>query len=312
MVRQRIDFLSIRTSTISLAIVAIVLVLLRTIPVQAGDDFLDSFNQLAPESGESPKEVQIALPSSLDSYLQSSTTNSLASASDEESLSRMIRWLVLKNLPPTYEDNRGWGKQKEVYDGFRFRNEGLKVETYRKYKTVKHGTWKRYYLELVDPESSLQIRLRDLRNLSNNRFAFHLTLESPLKVFGRITQWQRDVQLLSLSTNANLVVQVEIDAEVDIQMNPLVFPPDMQFSPTVTAATVRLAKMEVDRISQIRGDVAEELGKGLRGFVDDYLRDYDDKLVTKINKQLEKQKDKLRVSTGDYLPKLTQTPKSPQ
>lgn len=281
----------------------------------AGDDFLDSFDQLHPDAAERPQEPVINLPPSLDSYLQASNTasnpSSLASASDEESLSRMIRWLVLKNLPPSYEDNRGWGKQKDVYDGFRFRNEGLKVETYRKYKTVKHGTWKRYHLEMVDPQSTLQIHLKDLRNLSNNRFAFHLTLETPLKVFGRISQWQRDVQLISVSTNASVAVQVEIDAECSVQMNPLVFPPDIQFSPTVTKASVRLTKMEVDRISQIRGDIAEELGKGLRGFVDEYLRDYDDKLVAKMNKQLDKQKDKLRVSTIDYIPKFIQPTSSP-
>ncbi len=279
--------------------------------VCAGDDFLDSFDQIEPDANERPQEPVIDLPVSLDNYLQASKPNSLASASDEESLSRMIRWLVLKNLPPSYEDNRGWGKQKKVYDGFRFRNEGLKVETYRKYKTVKHGTWKRYHIELVDPQSNLQIHLRDLRNLSNDRFAFHLTLETPLKVFGRISQWQRDVQLISISTNASVAVQVDIDAECNVQMNPLVFPPDMQFLPTVTKATVRLTKMEVDRISQIRGDIAEELGKGLRGFVDEYLREYDDKLVVKINKQLDKQKDKLRVSTVDYLPKFIQPAPQP-
>jgi hypothetical protein len=272
----------------------------------AGDDFLDSFDRLHPDSAERPQEPVINLPPSLDRYLQASNPSSLASASDEESLSRMIRWLVLKNLPPSYEDNRGWGKQKEVYDGFRFRNEGLKVETYRKYKTVKHGTWKRYHLEFIDPQSTLQIHLKDLRNLSKNRFAFHLTLETPLKVFGRISQWQRDVQLISISTNASVAVQVEIDAECSVQMNPLVFPPDIQFLPSVTKASVRITKMEVDRISQIRGDIAEELGKGMRGFVDEYLRAYDDKLVVKINKQLDKQKDKLRVSTTDYLPKFIQ------
>jgi len=279
--------------------------------VQAGDDFLDSFDLLEPDAAERPKEPQIDLPASLDNYLQASNPNSLGSASDEESLSRMVRWLVLKNLPPSYEDNRGWGKQKEVYDGFRFRREGMKVETYRKYKTVKHGTWKRYHLELVDPQSMLQIQMKDLRNLVNNRFAFHLTLEAPLKVFGRVSQWQRDIQIISLSTNASVAVQVEIDAEVGVQTNPLVFPPEMQFSPTVTKATVRLTKMEVDRISQIQGDIAEELGKGLRGFVDDYLRDFDDKLVIKINKQLEKQKDKLRISTSDYLPKFIQPASAP-
>ena len=296
-----------RASSISSILLALNLVtqIAQSIVVYAGDDFLDSLNQIEPEASERPQEPQINIPDSLDTYLQSSPSKGLGSVSDEESLSQMVRWLVLKNLPPTYEDNRGWGKQKEVYDGFRFRREGMKVETYRKYKTVKHGTWKRYHLEFVDPESTLQLRIANLRDISQNRLAFHLTLDAPLKVFGRVSQWQRDVQLISISTNAAVAVRIDVDVEVGVQINPLVFPPDIQFSPMVKSAMIRLTKMEVDRISQIRGDIAEELGKGLRGFVDDYLKDYDEKLTAKMNKQLEKQKDKLRVSTIDYVPRFS-------
>ena len=74
-----------------------------------------------------------------------------------------IRWVALDNLPPVYEDNRKWGRTEEVYNGFRFRREGLKLETYTKYRTVKQGTWSRYFIEFVDPEQKLEISVDNIR-----------------------------------------------------------------------------------------------------------------------------------------------------
>jgi hypothetical protein len=208
---------------------------------------------------------------------------------------------VLKNLPPSYEDNRKWGKTEEVYNGFRFRREGLKVETYTKYRTVKQGTWSRYYVEFVDPEKQLEISISDTRPIAENKFGFRVNVRAPLRIFGRMTQWQRDVQLISLSTNADATVAMSIDCECGIQFNPLTFPPDVRFYPKATSAEIVLERFEVHRISQISGPLAEKLGEGLKWVLDDKLARYNDKLVEKINRKLEKQEDRLTVKLQDRL-----------
>jgi hypothetical protein len=209
--------------------------------------------------------------------------------------------LLLKNLPPTYEDNRKWGLQKSVYDGFRFRREGIKIETERKYKTVNDGTWSRYYLQFVEPEKRLKLEVHDFVTEAD-RFRFRLIVEAPLKAFGRVSRWQRDIQLISLSCNADVVVRLTVLAEVGVQANPLVFPPEFRLNPRATRAGVELIHFDVERISQLHGPLAEELGKGLRGLVDDRLKDFEEKLPDKINRELDKQKDKLQISLGSGLP----------
>jgi hypothetical protein len=257
-------------------------------------DLFETAERVEPEFTERPKASKIILPDSLNDL-------TVANSRPNAELSDWLRWLVLKNLPPTYEDNRKWGLQKSVYDGFRFRREGIKLETERKYKNVKHGTWSRYFLEFDDPERRLKLDVKRFET-TVDRMRIDVEIEAPLHAFGRMSQWQRDIQMISLSMNADVMVRLTVESEVAIRINPLVFPPVIQLEPVVKKATVALTQFEVHRISQLHGPLAEQLGKGIRGVVDDRLADYSDKLIVKMNQQLEKQKDKLKLSLGQKLP----------
>ena len=103
---------------------------------------------------ERPKNPQLLLPDSL------AEVPIPVSADERHELSFWVRWLVLRNLPPSFEDNRKWGREKEVFDGIKLRREGWKIETKRKTKTAKHGTWSRYYIEFVDPAENLQVNIQ--------------------------------------------------------------------------------------------------------------------------------------------------------
>ena len=260
------------------------------------DDFFDTLSSNPDVADqERPKAPVLDLPATMDEV----PIFNGESASPE--IQAWARWLILKNLPPVYEDNRKWGVKKEVYDGFRFRHEGLKVETYRKYKTVKQGTWTRYFIEFVDPEENLKLTIADLRQIDRSKISFRVVVSVPLHIFGRIAQWQHDVQLVSISTNADATVEMSVACECDILINPLAFPPDVSFKPHATEASIVMTSFEVHRISQLRGVLAEQLGKGLRHGVDEKLSEYGDKLVVKINRQFEKQADRLHVRFQDKI-----------
>ncbi len=261
-----------------------------------GDDFFDTLSSPEPiDAQERPRQPKLQLPATLDDV------PIFPNQTLSPELHAWTRWLILNNLPPVYEDNKKWGKVKEVYDGFRFRREGLKVETYRKWKTVKQGTWSRYYIEFVDPENSLELLVDQIRPLDASKIGLRVALAVPLKIFGRVAQWQHDVQLISISTNADATVEMVIDAECEVIVNPLAFPPDVMFRPKATAAQIAIRKFEVHRISQLHGPLAEQLGKGLRNVLDDRLADMSDKLVEKINRQFIKQQDKLQIKLHDRI-----------
>lgn len=227
-------------------------------------------------------------------------------AASESSIAtpQLVAWLermIRDNLPPTYEDDRKWGQQKEVWDGIKLRREGLRVETERRLKTVNAGTWTKYAIAIVEPEERLFIEFQRLETLPDGRIAFAVAVECSLDVFGRLSQWVRDVQLVSLSANADAAARLTLEGTVKFNLNPLKFPPDVSIQPHVDRAQVELIYYRVRRISQLGGDWAKVLGNGLRKVVDEKLEDMNGKLVDKINKQLAKQSDKLSFSTQDWL-----------
>ncbi len=135
-----------------------------------------------------------------------------------------IRWLVLRNLPETYEDKRKWGKQKEVWDGLDIERQGLRIETHRKYKKVDHGTWSRYFVELIDPANELQIRIYDLKEVRPGVLFFRTSVEAPIKVYGQVRRYQWDVRTFSISAQANARSRMTTETELSIQLNPVLLP----------------------------------------------------------------------------------------
>lgn len=257
-------------------------------------NFFDS--EAAPiPAEERPRDPKLMLPDSLSEVLLP------VSADERQELSFWVRWLVLRNLPLSFEDNRKWGKEKEVFNGIQFRREGWKVETKRKKKTVNQGTWSRYYIEFVDPAEKLQVNIQSIEHPKKGIVRVQTQVVASLKLFGRVSEWRRDVQLISLSTNAEATVELNVTCDIQVIVNPLKIPPDVELLPVVTDATVALRDFEVQDISQLHGPLAELLGKGIREVLDNRLHDYREKLVVKMNSEISKQKGKLKISFQDWL-----------
>lgn len=217
---------------------------------------------------------------------------------------QMIAWLkslIRDNLPESYEDVKKWDQQKEVWDGIDFSHDGLKIKTKRKHKLVNHGTWTRYRLHIVEPEKYLDIQFHRLQMDADGKINFDVSCEMLLDVFGRLSQWVRDVQILSLSANADAVCKLSIQGTVEFQMNPLRFPPDIMIKPHVDQARIELIYFRVRRLSQLRGALALHLGNGLRRVLEGKLEESNDRLTEKINRQLEKHRDRMVFSTQDWL-----------
>ncbi|HUP80945.1 MAG TPA: hypothetical protein VM260_20515 [Pirellula sp.] len=244
---------------------------------------------------ERPKSLKLELPDSL------ADVPLPVSADERQELSSWVQWLVLRNLPPNFEDNRKWGKEKEIFYGIQFRREGWKIETKRKTKSAKHGTWSRYYIEFVEPAQKLQVTIQRIEFPIKGPIRVVTQITAPLKLFGRMSEWCRDVQLVSISANADATIELNVSCDIQVIINPLKIPPDVEFRPTVNDATVLLRDFEVHRISQLHGPIAELLGKGIRELLDNRLEDYREKLVVKMNSEIAKQKGKLKLSLQDWM-----------
>ncbi len=216
------------------------------------------------------------------------------------SFDELILNMVRDAVPREYENRKQWGKTKNVVSGLNVRFDGLELKTKRRRKEVNHGDWKLYRVTLLDPERDLQIELRNARQTDDGKLRFDLVASARLETFGRYSAWRYDVQLISLSALAYARVQLIADCEVAMRIDPVHVPPDIVLVPHVRDARLELLEFELDRLSQLHGDLAEELGKGLRLVIDEVLEKQRDKLTEKMNRQIAKHQDRLRLSLHDY------------
>ncbi|GIX00918.1 MAG: hypothetical protein KatS3mg111_4250 [Pirellulaceae bacterium] len=211
-----------------------------------------------------------------------------------------IRRLVHENVPAHYEDNRQWGKQREVWDGLMWRREGWKLETKRRTRLVNSGTWTRYTIDLPQPQENLHLEIDQLAVQPNGDIVFRFSVQAPLDVWGRLSHWVRDVQVVSISAAADAACRLDLAGKVRVRVNPLQLPPEIQLHPHVDAARLTLTHYRVRRISQVGGDFAKYLGTSMKGIVDEKIDDLNAKLVEKINKLLHRNTESLRVSMQDW------------
>ncbi len=106
---------------------------------------------------------------------------------------------------------------------------------------------------MVEPEKNLKIQFHQLEVGADRKIHFNVSVEMLLDVFGRLSQWVRDVQMISLSANADATCRLNIRGTVAFQLNPLKFPPDVQIKPHVDDASVEIAQFKVRRISHSVG-----------------------------------------------------------
>ena len=179
--------------------------------------------------------------------------------------------------------------------------EGNQLQTNRRWKTVNHGTWKKYEIRLIDPYQRFQVQVEDPRALDDGRVGFEAQVDAAVEVFGRLAQWERGVQLFSLSAEATAVVRLRVSCRVAMKLDPSRFPPDVRFEPEITSADLQLIQFRLHRISQASGPLVRELGSAVRDFVESKIADRRHQLVRRINRQIEKQQDDLRLSIHDLL-----------
>lgn len=209
--------------------------------------------------------------------------------------------LVREQLPAEYEKSKNWGHTKRVVVGLDIEPDGLKIETRRRYKEVNDGTWTRYKVTPIEPEKHFAVRVEHIEQLTGNKVRVQLSAVSKVKLFGRMSQWERGVQLVSLSAEADAKVRVQGTVEIALQLDPTKFPPDVSLVPTVTAADAQIAEFKLQRVGKLDGPLVKSLSDETRDVLAAEIAERRPKLVESMNKQLAKKQDKLKFSLSDLL-----------
>lgn len=224
---------------------------------------------------------------------------SLSDAPD--GLGRLATAIVMENLPDKYEDNKRWGQQKEVYRGIKLRREGWRLETKRRRQRVNHGSWKRYELKQIDPQKNVSVSFSDVDTHEDGTVSFHVQFVSRVNAYARFSEWNRGVRLISVSIDADADVILDLDCTLEIDLVPTRLPPDVVLKPRVHNASLSVERFRVNRISHFNGPIVRELGDRLKKIVMERVNEKRPRLVAKINRQIAKNEDKLRLSLSDAI-----------
>ena len=218
-----------------------------------------------------------------------------------EKIDQLLTRLVLENIPHEFEDTKDWGRQVERWDGIKFRREGLKIETKRRKKLVNDGTWTRYSVQLRDPKEKFSIQIKNMREPAENKFALEVHFVSELSLKVRHSKWLRGVQLFSVSAEG--FASLRLVVSVDLEIKPVSFklPPDFVVSPVVKKADIVLDEFRIDRIGKLGGEVSQQITKAIRSELEEKIEKKEPKLVLRMNKEIDKNRDDLRISIADSI-----------
>jgi len=211
-----------------------------------------------------------------------------------------ITELAREHLPDKYEKTKNWGNRTKVWDGVKLRLEDGRLETKRRWKEANDGTWYKYRVDLVEPENHFDIRIQNIRETGGGKITAQIQALAKLKCFGRMSQWEHGVQLLSLSADAETFVAVTAQVDLGMQLDFAESPPAVRLVPEVRTARVDIYDFRLERVSNAKGPVVKSLSATVREVVEDRLEEQNrGKLADKLNKQIAKQQDKLRLSLAD-------------
>jgi hypothetical protein len=219
---------------------------------------------------------------------------------ENEAIDAILKGLVLDALPHKYSDTKNWGGQSRVYDGFRFRMDDGRIETERVWKSVNDGTWKKYTAELIDPQKQFEVHLRELRQLPDGGMSFDLVFVAHLRLHARQSKWIRGVQLYSLSADGSANVQLALHCELTSKLDVSKLPPEILFQPVVKSAELDVLDFRIDRVSKVGGEIAQQVTEAVRSRLTEEIDSKEVDLVKKINMQLDKKKEKLRLKIVDF------------
>ena len=216
-------------------------------------------------------------------------------------IDRLLTQIALDSLPDKYEDTKNWGEQTKRWDGIKWRREGIKIESSRRWKMVNHGTWDKYTATIRNPEEEFSLQIKNMRETDDGKIAFEILVAAHLNIEARQSKWVKGVQLYSVNARGHAKVRLNVAIEMNVQMGISNFPPDVILIPNATSAQLELDEFRIDRISKVGGEVAQQITKHARSRLDKKIEDQEQKIVAKINKQLEKKQDEFRLSIADAM-----------
>ena len=235
-----------------------------------------------------------------------------ALAVSDEQARHAVQWLAslaLEKAPRTYDGDKDWGKQKKLWAGVKVRRDGWKLNTHRRWKEVNHGRWLRYAVAMppATAANGPQVTVHDVGPAidpltGQDRIRIRASIVSPLTFTSRLQRWNLGVRLFSMTVSGDMRARLLVTASIGFHPDYSEVPPALVVDPRIEDAQLVLEHFEVNKISHLGGDVAEGWGELVEELIAErFIDKQNQKLVSRLNRSIEKERDDLRISLADWL-----------
>jgi len=224
-----------------------------------------------------------------------------------EEARQVLQWAVdwvSRTLPESYHNDKGWGKKTRVYTGVKLTKHDGKPSTKRQWKELGHGRWVRYDVHLRDPNDPgrLAIRITRAELGEDRRIHFEAQIDTLLDVEVHQERWNLGTRLWSISVLAQASLRMVVAGDIGFEFDLTRVPPDVLVDPHIASTQLTLVNLKVDRVSKIGGEVAEAVGDIAEKIIrDEYLPKQQAKITDRLNGQIDRRRDRLRLSASDWL-----------
>ncbi len=226
----------------------------------------------------------------------------------DEQARESVQWLATKaskHLPRTFSGDKNWGETKRVWAGVKLRMDGFKLRTHRRFRELEQGRWIQYDATLPDVPAAIRIsKVSPQINQAtgHQNWLIESSLVAPMKFTARIQRWNLGVKLFSVTVTGDIRIRFTSRISVGFHANYGEIPPGLVIDPKVQSAQLVMEHFEVDRVSKIGGDVAEQWGEIMEDILVERLIDrQNETLVAKLNQSIDKERDDLEVSLSEWL-----------
>jgi hypothetical protein len=218
-----------------------------------------------------------------------------------------IQWLATKaskHIPRTINGDKNWGDTKRVWAGVRMRMDGFKLRTNRRHRELEQGRWVKYAVTLPDVPPAIKITdVSPKIDTSTGEQSWTITssVVSPMEFEARVQRWNLGVKLFSVTVRGQARIRLNSTLSVGFHANYGEIPPGLVIVPSVQKAELVMEHFEVDRVSKIGGDVAEQWGELLEDIlIERLVKRQNEKLVGKLNKSIDKERADLKLSLSEW------------
>jgi len=269
---------------------------------------------IASASAQVPAQLSVQAPAPV--------ADPLAMLPPEEAR-QVLQWAadwVRRTLPESYHNDKDWGKKTRVYAGVKLTKHDGNLSTKRQWKELGHGRWVRYDIHLRDPNDPgrLAIRITRAELGEDRRIHFEAQIDTLLDVEVHQERWNLGTRLFSVSVLAQASLRMVVAGDIGFEFDLTRVPPDVLADPHIASTQLTLVNLRVDRVSKIGGEVAEAVGDIAERIIrDEYLPKQQSKIADRLNGQIDRRRDRLRLSASDWLMrslpsgiKTSQTPPS--